>query len=129
MFGTNHKTKKEANNAMVVIEKTKERDFQHVLDDKIPSDSFEQDYKGKWLHILGLDLNNEYWTLEPISPEEGSMPTDLFMAKHCADEVNEVYGNGMPTSEKIKLGILVGLCVGILIVIFLIAASSGSVPK
>lgn len=114
-------------NSMIVVEKTKKRIFRYVPEKYIPTNSFEKDYKGRWLHILGLDLDSKFWPIEGLKAVEGRMPTDLFMAKHCAEEVNEVYGLSMSTTEKIKIGILVGLCFGILVVLFLIAAASGGV--
>jgi len=126
MLGTKRKpTNKIEPNAVIVVERTKKRIFRRVNPKYIPVSSFEKRFNGSRLHILGLDLKGELWPIEPPLPKDGRFPVDLFMAVHCADEVNEVYGLSMPMSEKIKLGILAGLCFGILIVIFLIAASSG----
>ncbi len=119
------RVKKKAPNAMIIVERTRKRIFRYVSEKCIPSDSFEKDFKGKWIHVLGCDLMGKLWPLEMPPVVEGRMPTDLFMAKHCAEEVNEVYGLSNPLTEKIKLGILVGLCIAILIVIFLIATSQG----
>lgn len=128
MFNKRHgkrtKQSKESN-AMIVVERTKKRIFRYVPKRLIPSLSFEKKYKGNWIHILGCNLQGQLLTIERPKVVMGRMPTDLYMAKHCADEVEEVYGLSMPLSEKIKIGILVGLCVAILIVIFLIASASG----
>lgn len=133
-------------NAMVINESTRKRTFRYVPDEDIPSSSFAKDYSdnrgGFWvhtirwiigkkskqydrLHILGLDLENNYWAIVSPSAEEGKGPADLYMAKHCADEVDDVYGLSMPVTEKIKIGILIFLCFAIMIVLFLIAAASG----
>lgn len=112
-------------NAMIVVENLKKRIFRYIPEKYIPSNSFEQEYEGKWLHILGLDMEGKFWPIERPKPAEGRMPTDLYMAKHCADEVEEVYGLSMSFTEKIKIGVLVGLCFGILIVIFMMAAAAG----
>ncbi len=110
---------------MIISERRKLRMFRYVKPGFIPSDSFERKYKNQWLHILRLDMNNKFHALERPLFEKDNTPIDLFMAIHCADEVEEVYGLSMPMSEKIKLGIFVVLCIAILIVIFLIASTTG----
>lgn len=117
--------KRKKPNAMIVVEATKKRLFRYVPEYRIPSNSFDKKFNGGYLHVLGCTLKGQLWPIEPRAAKEGKMPTDLYMAKNCANEVEECYGLSMPTSEKIKLGILVGLCVAILVVIFLIAAASG----
>lgn len=140
------KNKPKRPNAMVIVERTKKRIFRYVPERYIPSNSFGKDYQDNRsnflvgvirnfilgapkqdgrLHILGLDLTSKFWALENPAVVDKEAPTDFYVAKHCADEVEEVYGLSMPMSEKIKIGILVGLCIGILIVIFLIAMASG----
>lgn len=127
MFSRNgHKQRKRQSNAMIVVERLKARVFGHVPKNKIPADSFEKEYHGRWYHILGCDLEGQLWPIKLLPAQEGRLPTDLFVAKHCAEAVREVYGLGMSTTEKIKIGVLVALCVGILIVIFMIAAQGGA---
>jgi hypothetical protein len=114
-------------NAMIVVESTKKRILRHIPDKYIPRDSFPRDYGNLRLHILGLNLNGKFWTITSHADMiENESPTDLFMAKHCATEVEEVYGLSMPTSEKIKLGLFVLIIIAIVIVIFMIASTSGS---
>lgn len=128
-------SRKTNQNVMIVRQSTKLRIFRNIPEEFIPSDSFEKEYKGSWIHVLGLqeiekeDKGKEYrfWPIEVEPAEEGMSPTDLYMAKNCAEEVNEWYGMSQPLVEKIKLGIFFGLCIGILIVIFLLVASAGSV--
>lgn len=113
-------------NCMIFVEKTHTRIFRYVAKKFIPSGAAIRDYLDMPLYFLGLDLKGEFWFLDvPRKIEEGETPTDLYMAKHCALEVEEVYGLSMGTMEKIKLGILVGLCIAVLIVIFLIVSSAG----
>lgn len=113
-------------NAMIIVERTKKRIFCCVPERKIPQDSFPKDYGNIRLHVLGLNKSGVLW---PIIPHreivENETPTDLFMAKHCAAEVEEVYGLSVPLTEKIKLGIFIGLIVAILMVIFMMAMSAG----
>lgn len=120
LSGNNHKNI----NAMIVVENTKTRIFRHVPEKHIPKTSFLKDYGGLWLHVLGLTAG-EFWPILRPAPQDGRTPTDLYVAKHCANEVNEVYGMSMPLSQKIAIGLLVGLCFGILIVLFLIVSASG----
>ena len=110
---------------MIVVERTRKRIIRHVPDRFIPRDSFDKKYEGRWVHVLGLDLDGKLWPIERPVAISGRLPGDLYVAKNCADEVDEVYGQSTPLSEKIKLGVLVGLSIAILMVIFLIAAASG----
>lgn len=112
-------------NAMIVVESTKKRIFRYVPPQYIPSSSFEKLHDKKWLHVLGLDSKGQFWPIECSGATEGRMPTDLYMAIHCADEVEEVYGISMPTLNKIQIGIIVGCIIASLIVLFLIVASFG----
>ncbi|MDD5511753.1 MAG: hypothetical protein PHI12_13220 [Dehalococcoidales bacterium] len=114
-------------NAMIVVERTKKRIFRKIPEKLIPVDSFKQNYEGRWLHILGLDLKKKFWTIAAhISMEEGKSPLDLWIAKHCAEEVRETYGLSSSWGQKIKLGVFVGLIIGIIIVtFFIVTASSG----
>lgn len=122
------KNKRLPANAMIVVERTKKRVFRYVPPKKIPFDSFEKEYGGRWLHILGLDLEGKLWPIERVEAVEGHMPTDLYMAVHCAAEVEEVFGMSIPLSKIIKIGLLVALCFGILVVGFLIATTANPVP-
>lgn len=119
------KRRRQRPNAMIIVENRKMRIFRYVNPKHIPSNSFEKDYKGHWMHLLGLDTGGHFWPIESLSPKEKRMPTDLFMAKNCAEEVNEVFGMSMSTSTKIGIGLLVFLCFGILIVIFLMVTAAG----
>jgi len=137
MFSRNGKSKNQTQkvknprlnpNAMIVVEKTKKRIFRHIPERYLPSDSFVKQYKkGDWLHILGLDKQGKFWAIMPNPAEANRMPGDLYMAKNCADEVEECYGLSTPTVEKIKWGIFIGLIIAILIVVFLMTASAGGV--
>lgn len=124
--------RKKESNAMIVVERVKKRYFRNLKTHYIPHDSFEKEYEGQWLHIVGLDTvyedgkaKLEFWTIKPRKHAQGKSPTDAFIALNCADEVAEYYGLSMPTMQKIKIGILVGLCIGILITIFLIIPMAG----
>ncbi len=119
------KGKREPPNAMLVVERLKKRMFRYVRPEFIPRDSFEKEYKGKWFHILGVDLKGQFWPIDSPDAVEGRMPTDLFMAQNCAEEVNEVYGISSTTLQKIGIGILVAFGIGILIVIFLMVETAG----
>ncbi len=125
IFSNNNKRK--TPNSMIIVETTKKRIFRYVPEKYIPSISFVKLYKGEWLHILGLGRDGKFWPIERVAAVEGRMPTDLYMAKNCAEEVNDVYGLSLPTIEKVKLGVFVGLCVAILIVIFLMVFGAGGV--
>jgi len=134
MFSRNGKnqTQKEKNprinpNAMIVVEKTKKRIFRRVPERYLPSDSFVKQYEKKWLHVLGLDKQGNFWAIMPNPAEANRMPGDLYMAKNCADEVEDCYGLSIPIVEKVKWGIFIGLIIAILIVIFLLAVASGGV--
>lgn len=123
IFSKNNKRK--IPNSMIIVETTRKRIFRYVPEKYIPSNSFVKLFKGEWLHILGLARDGKFWPIERVAAVEGRMPTDLFMAKNCAEEVNDVYGLSLPTIEKVKLGVFVGLCVAILIVIFLMVFGAG----
>ena len=103
-------------NAMIIVESTKKRIFRHVPKRVIPKDSFEREYNGQHIHILGLDLLGKLWPITvPPKIVKNELPTDLFQAKHCAPEVDAVYGLSSSTIQKIKIGILVGkLDIGII---------------
>ncbi len=110
-------------NAMIVVESDKKRIFRYIEPTGIPSDSFEKKYQGKWMHILGQLPDGKYWVIKPNPPEEGRLPTDLYMALHCADEVNTVYGMSMPVSHMIGIGMLVLFGICDLVVFFLIVTT------
>ena len=114
-------------NAMVIDEKTKKRTFRHLEGADIPSDSFEKEYKGKIFHILGKDLDGKYWPIDiPREMTSGEAPVDLYVAKHCAEEVEEVFGLSTSTMQRIKIGVFVVLIIMIVIFTFLVVtASSG----
>ncbi|MBA7613516.1 hypothetical protein ES703_20767 [subsurface metagenome] len=122
---TNKNHRRKLPNAMIVVERTKKRVFRYVPVKYIPSNSFVKLYGGAWMHILGLSKDGKFWPIERAEAIEGRMPTDLYMAKNCADEVNDVYGMSLPTIEKIKISVFVGLCVAILVVIFLMVFGAG----
>lgn len=117
------KTQKRDYNAMIVLEKRRMRVLRHVRPKFIPKESFEVEYKGRWIHLLGLDMQGKFFPITSPTAQAARMPSDLYMAIHCADEVDEVFGLSMPTSTKIGIGILVALCVGILVVVFLMFQS------
>ena len=120
--------KKEKPNVMLVVERTRKRVLRHIPIRYIPRDSCPRDYGNLRLHVLGLDLAGKLWSIFPYRKMiENETPTDLFMAKHCAAEVQQVYGIDTPWSEKIKLGIFAGLIIVILIFTFLISASTPEV--
>lgn len=112
-------------NAMLIVEKSRKRCLRYIKPKKIPFASFDRDYYGQWLHVLGVTLKGQLWPIGTPDRIEGRMPTDLYMAVNCADEVEETYGLSMPLSEKIKWGIFIGLICGNFILIFLLAASAG----
>ena len=112
-------------NAMIIVEATKKRIFRNIPKPYLPKGSFEREYNGQHLHILGLDLGGNFWPITvPPKIVKNELPTDLFQAKHCALEIEEVYGLGSSTIQKIKIGILVGLCIAIVFVIFLMFGSA-----
>lgn len=142
------KRRKVIPNAMIFVEKTKLRVFRRIRPCFIPDDSYPRDYGGMELHVLKLkretllgdfvddgvegrkqfQLNKQAFTplfAPRVDGESNQSPTDLYIALHCAEEVDEVYGMSLPLTEKIKLGIFVGLIIAILIVIFLIVSASG----
>lgn len=119
--------KKHAINAMIIIERKKERVFGYVPPHLIPANSYLQLHNGRMVHWLGLDMNNEFWVIDEPQAVKDRMPGGLFVATNLTrDLVKKVYGTHSDMVEKIKLGIFVGLIIAILIVIFLITASSGS---
>jgi len=114
-----HKT-----NAMIFVERTKKRIFRYLPDKNIPMESFPRDHKKGRLHVLGLDLEGKLWAIAPpLIVKAHETPTAVFIAKHCAEEVNEFYGLSSSMMQKIKLGIFGGLIFAIIIVIFLIVSS------
>lgn len=103
-------------NSMIIVENTKTRVFRYIPKKNIPFDSFEQKFDGSWLHILGCDLQGKLWPIDRENVDDQEItPTDVYVAKNCAEEVNEVYGLSMSMTNKIKLGIFVGLCILIVI--------------
>jgi hypothetical protein len=117
-------------NAMIVDETTHKRLMRKVEDKDIPKDSFLKIFKGKKIHILGLNLEGKYWTIKAHAVMvAGQSPLDLFIAKHCAEEVRETFGISSATLQKIKIGVFVCLIFGILIVTFMMvtAASGGTI--
>lgn len=118
-------------NAMIIDEKKKKRIFRHLEDNEIPQDSFEKKYKGEIYHFLGKDLEEKYWVIDTM-PEMviGQAPIDLYIAKHCAEEVAEVFGLSASWRERIKIGVFVVLIILIVIFTFLtVTASSGGVAQ
>lgn len=120
-FGKKRQIPEDAN-CMVIDNMTRKRRFSTITADKIPSDSFEKDYYGKRLHLLGLTRDGNYYTIRPRKNEEGKTPTDLWVALHCALEVQDVYGLSSPLTEKIKLGVFVAIIIVIVSLTFLIVA-------
>jgi hypothetical protein len=117
-------------NAMIVEEKTHKRIMRTVEDKNIPGNSFLKKYNGKMIHILGLKPDGNYWTIDAHNVMvAGQSPLDLWIAKHCAEEVRETFGISSGTWQKIKIGVFVGLIIGILIVTFMMvtAASGGTI--
>lgn len=116
-------------NVMVVNRLKKNRTFLNIPERLIPDNSFVQKYDNEWMHLLILDkvdgkIQFSIIDKENVDDKEIS-PTDVYVAKNCADEVREVYGISMTTTEKIKWGIFIGLCVGCLILIFFLVFGAG----
>lgn len=112
---------------MIIVERTLLRVFRCVPERLIPFESYAQNYGGKWLHILGCDLNGKLWPIDKDNVDNTNItPTDVYVAKNCAEEVNEVYGLSMSLSQKIKLGIFIGICILILVVIFFLVSATGA---
>ena len=113
-------------NAMIIDDKTKRRYFRHVDSKYIPEDSFEKDYpKCDAIHILGRKPDGTLWTIMPhLCLIDNESPVDFFIAKHCAEEVNETYGLSISTWHKIGIGVFIVLIISIIVVIFLIVQSS-----
>ena len=110
---------------MIVVQSTKTRIFRDIPKKFIPRDSFPRDFGNMRIHILGLGLDGKFWPIIPHTDVGlNKSPSDLFMARHCATEVEEVYGMSTPWSEKVKLGIFAGIIVALLIVIFLLVTTA-----
>jgi hypothetical protein len=117
-------------NTMIIDEKTKKRQKRFIEPDKIPAESFAKKYFGKWIHTLGRDLKGNLWAIGlPAALVENQAPIDLYIAKHCAEEVAETYGFSSSTWHKIKVGFFVTLIIAIVVVTFFVvtAASGGSI--
>jgi hypothetical protein len=112
-------------NALIVVEKWHKAILRRIPTKLIPQDSFEKDYQGHQVHILGLNLQKKLWTITPHPTLVlNQSPLDLWIAKNCAEEVRETYGISSTTWQKIKVGVFVGLIIGIIIVTFMIVTAS-----
>jgi hypothetical protein len=121
---TNTINKNQKPNAMIFDEKTKTRIFRFIEEKDIPIDSFPRDHKINRLYVLGLDLAGKYFAIAPPTKVKSQeTPTAVFIAKHCAEEVNEFYGLSSSMMQKIKIGILVAAIIAVIIVIFLIVTT------
>ncbi len=123
--GLNLKVLRKDANAMIVVERTKKRILRTIPERFIPTDSFLQD-KGKLnLHILGLNKRGKFWAIKRPIAEIDKLPTDCAMATSYGPEIRAILGMKTPLTEKIKLGIFVGLIAMIIIVLFLIITAIG----
>lgn len=112
----------------IFVEKTRTMVRRMLSTEHIPDGYIERNYKGNPCCVLGLDKENKFWLIEAQNKVEvNESPQDLFIALQCEKEVNETYGLSDSALEKVKIGILVGLCFAELIVLFLIfgAAAGG----
>jgi len=116
-------------NAMIVDTKDKKRIFRHIEDTSIPGDSFEKKYDGLWMHLLILE-DGKYRPIDEDDVDDKDItPTDVYVAKNCAEEVREVYGISMPLTERIKWGIFIGICVIDAVLVFLLIGMSSGVAQ
>lgn len=112
-------------NSQIVVERTRKRIFRHVPERMIPFASIPRESHFGKIHTLGLNLKGQFWPiLQPAETIDGDLPPDFYIAKNCAQEVEEVFGLSIPMLEKIKIGVFVGLCIAIVLIIFLIVAST-----
>jgi hypothetical protein len=118
--------KGEKPNAMIADLKSKKRIFRCIPENEIPESSFEIKYDNLWMHLL-IKEDDKYRPIDKENVADKTItPTDIYVAKNCAEEVREVYGISMPLTEKIKWGIFIGICaIDAILVFFIIAMSSG----
>ncbi len=107
---------------LIVDELSSSWGYRDVASDLIPVGAIPLLDKGEITYVLGFD-GKKLWPIDfmPLTDDEDKTPQDCFEAQ-CWDELDIVLKMVSSLAEKIKLGIFVGLAVGELIVLFLIAS-------
>ena len=95
----------------------------YLLISKVPDYCYEVKQDGEPTYLVGLDGDGFYPIEIPEIMAEGCSTLDLYEAKHCRDEVKEVYGFPASTMGKIKLGMFIVIMVVLIIIIFMMAMS------
>lgn len=115
---------------IVIPEKTGIAQYPVLSRDLIPLEANRRRYHGRPCYLLGLDLENKLWAIEPKEAnKEGESPKDCYQALECEKEVDAVYSFGEGWLERVKIGLFVAFGIAELIIIFLfvMAASGGTV--
>lgn len=107
---------------IIIVEKTGLLVRRMLSSELIPGDSLERKFKGQASHILGLDTEDKLWAIEPPNKVElNDSPQDCYIPLTMYERlVSKIWRVGNDTIEKIKVGILVTLCIVELIILFLI---------
>lgn len=106
---------------IIVEEKTSTWDYHNIRRNLIPEGATEREYKGQDFFLLGLTPEGQLWSIEPPRDvKDGEDPLSLYLFLDYEEEVDELIGMDRSILEKIKIGILVGLSVGVLIIFFLV---------
>lgn len=117
----------ETTECYIIVEKTGKLIRRMVETPDMPTDSIPRDYGAFTGNLLGLDLNNELWAIEPpVTPRKGKHPSQYFSYQGIViplvQRAIKLPGNLL---EKIKIGLFIGLVMVELIMLFLIVASMG----
>lgn len=117
--------KEEFINCIVISENTGVAEYPIISSELIPRESNRRKYNGRPCHILGLDLENNLWAIEPDNEiKKDDTPTHCFIALNCEKEVNAFYSFGEGLIEKLGIGFIFALCAIELVILFLIITTA-----
>lgn len=119
---------KELSDCYIIVERTGKMIRRKVTAEDLPENSIPRDY-GKFIgNLLGLDMDNELWAIEPPSQtDKGKHPTQYFSYQGIVVPlVQRAIKLPGSTMEKIKIGLFIGLVIAEMVMLFLIAASMGA---
>jgi Txe/YoeB family toxin of Txe-Axe toxin-antitoxin module len=113
-------------NCIVISEETGNKNLLKISSDLIPANSIERKYHRQPTHLLGFTKDNKLWAIEPpIEDKVNQSPQDCYIALSIFERlVNKVFRVSDSMLEKVKIGLLILLCVVELIFLFLIIAMS-----
>ena len=103
----------------VVFEETRTCGYRYLKQNLIPENSIPITDNGL-THLLNLDKGKLSYIDYVPTDNKSKTPQDCMEATSW-EELAGILGIGLPTIEKIKLGIFVGLCAAFTVVLFLIS--------